>query len=236
MIVRRDLIKTHSILPLIVLCLSATNIINHFGNLLSISVALSLVGLVGVYLFTIENDYYKQLIYAWLAAQILVITSTNHYGDKTEIWDLAQVFNISFYLTLNFSESSCSVGVNVLPILGFGLLKALEISTLTGKSLTFYQFREDNLLGEIFPIQGKILKRITIGDDVDWLHIQLEKSFAFEGAEINEVLIKRKDNEVIQINKDYQLVWFRLVTDPQKLTEPKLHKEEFPFIDWALCK
>ena len=241
MILRRDFFKTDSALPALVCCFSILNLYNHLNAPYTLSAFWSIIGLAGVFLFAIQNKHYHQLIYIWLLGQLIIISHEAHYAGS-ENWynepvlDLSQGFNFVFSFSLAFSSDKYSIGVNVLPIIGFGLLKVLQLSPLIGQSITFYQFREDNLLGDIFPIEGEIIKRITLSGEKDWLLVQLIHPFQFQDSIVSEVIIKRKDGEIIQIKSGYQLVWFRLVLNSADVMDKDNLKEKFPFIDWALCQ
>ena len=155
MIIRKDFFKTDSVLPVLVLGFSVLNLCNQFYRHNILSAILSVVGLVGVFLFTLENKLYARLIYLWLVGQVLIITheilqpgTTN--WDTLPILDLSQGLNFMFSFSLTYSGDEYFIGINILPFIGFGLLKALQTSPLIGKSITFYQFRENNLLAEFF--------------------------------------------------------------------------------------
>jgi len=123
-----------------------------------------------------------------------------------------------------------------LAIESFGFLRILKVSNLVGKKLTFEKFRDDNRLSDIFPLSGIVKKRITLGEEKDWLLVELESSFDSEGNEIENVLIKSKDEGIIVLKEKDQLVYFRLVSHTRDIKDSINETSKFPFINWVLCE
>lgn len=109
-------------------------------------------------------------------------------------------------------------------------------SGLIGKQLSFKKFRQDNRLGDIFPLTGTVLKRVTLSKEKDWLLVHLSSTFDFEGNTIEYVLVKSKDGETIKQKAKNQIVYFRLVNDINNIREGNNDSNNFPFIDWTLCE
>lgn len=238
---KKTTFTTETVFPVLVAGLSLLNISNHSADLLSLTNLLSLVGIAGTILYFKKNDLFKKLIYIWVLAQVIVIDrevldkATGVWLDKP-FWDLTQV--LSFKLGFNFTTDSSKFGINVniVAIFFFGLLKILEVSSLIGKQLTFKKFRQDNRLGDIFPLTGTVLKRVTLSKEKDWLLVQLSSTFDFDGKTIEYVLVKSKDGETIKQKAKNQLVYFRLVYDINSIIEGDNDSTNFPFIDWTICE
>jgi hypothetical protein len=108
--------------------------------------------------------------------------------------------------------------------------------TILGKELSFFQYRHDNTLGNIFPIKGRVIKSTTLSGEADWLLIRLNHGFEYENALIEHVLVRRNDKQPIVPNKANQLVYFKLVPDVSRLCDRENDKSDFPNEVWALCK
>ena len=238
---KKTTFTTETVFPVLLAGLSLLNISNHSADILSLTNLLSLVGIAGTILYFKKNDLFKKVIYIWVLAQVIVIDrevldkATGVWLDKP-FWDLTQVF--SFKLGFNFTTDSTKFGINVniVAIFFFGLLKILEVSSLIGKQLTFKKFRQDNRLGDIFPLTGTVLKRVTLSKEKDWLLVQLSSIFDFDGKPIEYVLVKSKDGETIKQKAINQLVYFRLVYDINSVIEGDNDSTNFPFIDWTICE
>lgn len=238
---KKTSLTTEIVFPVLVAGLSLINISNHSVDLLALTNLLSLVGIVGTILYFKNNDLFKKLIYIWVLAQVVVIDrevldkATGAWLHKP-FWDLTQVF--SFKLGFNFTTDTSKFGINanIVAIFFFGLLKILEVSSLIGKQLTFKKFRQDNRLGDIFPLTGTVLKRVTLSKERDWLLVQLTPTFEFDGKTIEYALVKSKDGETIKQKAKNQIVYFRLVYELNNINEGDNDSNNFPFIDWTICE
>jgi len=210
-----------TILPNLVFIFSVINIITHLSNP-NISILLSLIGICGTILFYNQNSISSKLIYIWLIAQVIIIDS---------IFNLNQFgFNLSF--ALGFGKYKLSI--NFLPLLFLGMIKVIESSNLIGKQINLLEYRE-NEISEFLPIKGIISKRLDFNENKNWLLVDLENQFEFEGKKINMVLIKNKDAEKsIKLKEKNQIAHLRIVTDETKLITRELN--DFPFIDWIRCE
>lgn len=210
-----------TILPNLVFIFSVINILTHLTNL-NISIILSLIGICGTILFYYQNSISSKLIYIWLIAQVIIIDP---------IFNLNQLgFTLSF--TLGFGNFNLSI--NFFPLFFLGMIKVIESTNLIGKQINLIEFRE-NAISEFLPIKGIISQRLDFNENKNWLLIDLENQFEFEGRKIDKVLIKNKDAEKsIKLKEKNQIVHLRLVTDESKLVSGEL--SEFPFIDWIRCE
>ncbi len=218
---RKFEISKETILPIIVFVLSVLNILSNINNF-SLSILLSIIGIISTILFFKQNSLSTKLIYFWLIAQVIIIEP---------IFNLSQS---SFILAFTLGSGSYNLVINFLPLLFLGLIKVIESSTLIGKEINLLEFRE-NAISEFLPTKGKILKRIDFNENKNWLLVELEKQIDYEGTKIDTVLIKNKDPEKsIKLKEKNQLAHLRLVIDESKLMTKEL--SEFPFIDWIRCK
>ncbi|MCW1148994.1 hypothetical protein [Flavobacterium lacisediminis] len=218
---RKFEISKETILPIIVFVLSVLNILSNINNF-SLSILLSIIGIISTILFFRKNSFSTKLIYIWLIAQVIIIEP---------IFNLSQS---SFTLAFTLGLGSYSLKINFLPLLFLGLLKVVESSNLIGKEINLLDFRK-NVISDFLPIKGKISERIDFNENKNWLLIELEKNMEYEGAKINKVLIKNKDTEKsIKLKEKNQIAHLRLVTDESKLITKEI--SEFPFVDWIRCE
>jgi hypothetical protein len=230
-----------SIFPVIVAGLSLFNIYNHLTDFLSLSTLLSLIGIAGTILYFKKNDLFKKLMYLWIIAQLIVIDreildTVSDTWYESSFWDLTQVFSFKLGFTFATNSNKFGFNLNVIAIVYLAFFKILEISSLAGKQLTFYKFKPNSNLSEVFPLTGTIKKRVVLSKDKDWLLVELTSPFNFNGKSVNNVLIKRKDGEVIKPKVKNQLVFFRLIYDINQLVEGDNESNNFPFVDWAICE
>ena len=218
---RKFEISKETILPIIVFVLSVLNILSNINNF-SLSILLSIIGIISTILFFKQNSLSTKLIYFWLIAQVIIIEP---------IFNLSQS---SFILAFTLGSGSYNLVINFLPLLFLGLIKVIESSTLIGKEINLLEFRE-NAISEFLPTKCRIIKRIDFNENKNWLLVELEKQIDYEGTKIDTVLIKNKDPEKsIKLKEKNQLAHLRLVIDESKLMTKEL--SEFPFIDWIRCK
>lgn len=106
---------------------------------------------------------------------------------------------------------------------------------MAGKQLTSRAFRQDSRLGDIFPLQGTVVKRLHLSKEKDWLLIGFPTPFMYEDRYYSHALIKAKDGNPIKPGAANQIVYFRLVEDENRVTDTGNDIHQFPFIDWVLC-
>ncbi len=218
---RKIEVSKETILPIIVFVLSVPNILSNINNF-SLSILLSIIGVISTILFFRQNSFSTKLIYIWLIAQVVIIEP---------------IFNLSqsnFTLTFALELGSYSLKINFLPLLFLGLLKVVESSNLVGKEISLLKFRE-NVISDFLPIKGKISERLDFDKNKNWLLIELENQMEYEGMKINKVLIKNKDAEKsIKLKVKNQIAHLRLVINESKLKTKDI--SEFPFVDWIRCE
>lgn len=218
---RKFEISKETILPIIVFVFSVLNILKSLNNF-SLSILLSIIGIISTILFFRQNSFSTKLIYIWLIGQVIIIEP---------IFNLSQ---FSFTLSFTLGLGSYNIEINFLPLLFLGLIKVIESSNLIGKEINLLEFRE-NSISNFLPTKGKIYERLDFNDNKNWLLVELENQIEYKGKKIDKVLIKNKDVEKsIKLKEKNQIAHLRLVTNESKLITKEL--SEFPFIDWIRCE
>lgn len=229
--------KTDWVFPFTVLLICLINIGLNYNNLLSLSVLNSLLGITGIILFFNRIDFFRVLIYLWIFVQIVIVEKISRpvYADQpvqiTNVWNLTQAY--SFWVALQLG--TYILKLNFIPLFMFGLLKFLELTGLVGKTLTFTKFRAENSLGDVFPFSGKVIKRVKLDNESDWLLVQLDSAIEYEETPVSYILVKHKERTPLRPGAKNQIVFVRLVYEVHRIWKGKNNKESFPFIDWALC-
>jgi hypothetical protein len=209
--------------PIFVILLSGFSIVfEHLHNLLSLSVLVSIIGIVGGVLFIYRYSVSTKLIYLWTIAQIIIVVPS---------FDVSQFLKLS----LGFYSGQKGIHLNYLPLIYLGFMKIIEASVLVGKTITFTEFRAGGALGAIFPMKGTIIERVAIDKEKNYLLVELDSPFNYENQQITHVLTKAKDNEkTLKPGKKDQLAFFRVVEDKNDLIRPSMAK--FPFVDWVYVR
>lgn len=126
------------------------------------------------------------------------------------------------------------IRLNAVALAMFGFIKILEAGALVGKSIVISKFSNGDL-AELLPVNGKILHRITLGDEKDWLLVGLEKPVKYNEIPVSKVLVKRKDGEALKLKRRHQICFLRFVVNDTDLNCTS-DKARFPFTDWVLCE
>lgn len=148
---------------------------------------------------------------------------------------MSQIVNLLFGFDIGNKAHQYILSINLVPLIFIGYYRLVIISSFQGKKYKFSKFRENNKLGNVFPLEGTILKRVQLNNEKDWLLVQLDNSFTYWEKEIKYVLIKPKDGTSIKQNSK-QLIFFRLVYDLDKVSDGVNDIHEFPFVDWVICE
>lgn len=239
----KDKLKIELIFPLIVILLSSIELFQQLTitNPHYPALVISIIGIMGSVLYFFKIKFYKTVFYLWIIFQFIVITNSQFDENlgvivKNHIWVTSPIIKIKIGLSFTLHNGN-KIYLNIVPLFLFGLLRILNVSELVGKELTFKKFRKDNKLGNIFPLTGKIVKRVTLSNEKDWLLVTLNNSFVFRNEQINQVFIKAKEEKPLKKDVKGQLAFFRLIPENIELDEnQKLNKKDFKFIDWVLVK
>ncbi len=236
---KERLSSKEAIFPVVVLVASIFALFQqtYFLNILSFVV--SLVGIVGVWLFYKNNRYFQPLFFVWILVQLLIIDKVTLLPSGANVhtvyWDVTQGVNLKFGLSAGTLYSKTTVHINILAIIFLVVFRLLRISSLVGTKLTFYKFKEDSVFAEVFPVTGSVIKRIEVAGEKDWLLVTLDKPIIYNEKQIFSVIIKRKDGGILKPSMANQVIYFRLVDNTNDLFADADIKK-FPFLEWVLCK
>jgi asparagine N-glycosylation enzyme membrane subunit Stt3 len=115
---KERLSSKEAIFPVVVLVASIFALFQqtYFLNILSFVV--SLVGIVGVWLFYKNNRYFQPLFFVWILVQLLIIDKVTLLPSGANVhtvyWDVTQGVNLKFGLSAGTLYSKTTVHINIL--------------------------------------------------------------------------------------------------------------------------
>ncbi len=234
--------RTHLILPglAIVMSLIALSSNYDFSNVLGFLV--SLVGLAGGAAYFLKNKFASTLLQTWIYAQIPAISKmTNVVLDNGSTMvvehhfiDAGQAFTFDLGLTLGTRSGDLNVKVNVVPIGLLILLRLLMLQSLVGGAVVIKKFRQDNKLGDVFPLSGSVRRPVTLGKEKHWLLVELASPLTFSGRSHSHLLVKPKEDSIYKRGRSAIVSYLVLVDDLSKVHDGLNRKEDFQFADWGL--
>ena len=235
---------TDYILPVLAIVLSLGSVSNTY-NLTNIpSLIISLVGISAGVLFFLNHKFFGTFMQIWIYGQLPAISKTVHSTLENGMqliiehpfFDAGQLLTFDLGLTFGISSGDLNLKINIVPFGFLFLFKLLQTAGLIGKDLTITKFRKENKLGNIFPLTGKIQKRVQIGKERHWVLVALENEFIYSGKSICHLLLKPKDEELFKAGKKKYISYVRLVTDATTIGEVVNNTEAYPFVDWAIVE
>lgn len=220
--------KTEFLFPVFVLIMSIISIGDNFSFSNIPSIVVSIIGIVGVLLFTFKRKEFKPLIYLWIIGQFIVIPN---------IWEVTQVFNFTFGFSFELrNQVESGLYFNFLPLFYLVGFRILEISTIVGTRIAIKRFQKESKLSKVLPIEGKVIKRVNLSGEKEWLLVNLEKPFTYLDSEVKSVFIKAKDDKPLHKAKRKQLSYLRIIMEPIDDTKDSFPKDNFKFIDWVMIE
>jgi hypothetical protein len=215
--------KTHGF-AILVVALSCFNLFNCFHRFAFLSALVSLSGITGAILFWKGRSISNKFMLAWVYLQCIIIEP---------VFDVSQVYTwmIGSWATLR-SGTEVGIGVNVIGLAYLFLFKLATISSLEKRKVQINRFREDNRLGDVFPINGIGVRRVKFFNEKTWLLVLLEKELVYRDLPYTFVIIKAKQGSP-QKEMAEQISDIRLIQDPAMLEKNNYDGADFPFIDWV---
>jgi len=233
---------THLILPGLAIVMSLIALSSNYDLSNVLGFVVSLVGLAGGAAYFLKNKFASTLLRIWIYAQIPAISRETILPSGTEVEhvvehhyvDAGQAFTFDVGLTLGTKDGDLNLKVNVVPIGLLILFRLLMLQGLLGGAVTIKKFRQDNKLGEVFPLSGSVLRTVTLGKEKYWLLVQLITPLAFAGRTYSHLLVKPKEDGIYKRGSAAQVSYLVLVDDVAKLHDGVNKKEDFQFADWGL--
>lgn len=214
---------------------------NHdLSNVLGFVV--SLIGLAGGAAYFLKNKFASMLLRIWIYAQIPAVygTATRPQDDgsvrvaEQHYVDAGQGLTFNVGLTLGTKTGDINLKVNLVPIALLILLRLLMLQGLVGAAVTITKFRQNNKLGDVFPLSGSVLRTVALGKEKHWLLVELASPLLYAGRSISHLLVKPKEDAIYKRGGSGVVSYLVLVDDVGKVHDGVNRKEDFQFADWGM--
>jgi hypothetical protein len=233
---------THLILPGLAILMSLIALSSNYDLSNVLGFVVSLVGLAGGAAYFLKNKFASTLLQVWIYAQIPAISKTtsavldngSEMVTEHHYVDAEQAFTFDVGLTLGTKSGDLDMKVNVVPIGLLILFRLLMLQGLVDGVVTIKKFRQDNKLGEVFPLSGSALRPVTLGKEKHWLLVELAEPLAYAGRSYSHLLVKPKEDGIYKRGAAAQVSYLILVDDVAKVHDGVNKKEDFQFADWGL--
>ena len=177
----------------------------------------------------------------WIIAQFPVISWTEYLRtdrgteviSENPIWDVAPVISTHTSFGMGFSSGMLYLRISVLPIGLLVLYRFLLANSIIGRSVTLSKFRNDNKLGDVFPMKGVISDSLKIEGENYWYSDNLDSPMVYAGKSYPTLIVRDKGEEVYKPGKG-KVSHMRLVESPEMLTNGTIKKGDYPFVDWGV--
>lgn len=210
-------------MPGIAIMFSAFALVRHSDLSNIASVILSLVGIGAGVLFFKGNALYRPLLLIWIYAQFPAISRNTPAGAQP-LLDAGQFLTFKLGMTL----SGTKLYVNLVPFAFLALYRFLLMAGLVGKRVSISSFRADSKFGDALPVEGSIARSFDLGDDKNWVMVELDEDLLNGDKSYRQVLLKSKEGEPLKPGMKV-ISHLRLVADDHA-------QEKFPFIDWVFVQ
>lgn len=233
---------SHMILPGLAILMSLIALSSNYDLSNILGFVVSLIGLAGGAAYFLKNKYASTLLRIWIYAQIpaISLTASEALADGSAMVtehhyvDAGQAFTFDLGLTLGTKSGDLDVKVNVVPIGLLILFRLLMLQGLVGGAVTIKKFRQDNKLGDVFPLSGSVIRPVTLGKEKHWLLVELASPLTYSGRSYSHLLVKPKEDAIYKRGSASVVSYLVLVDDPSKVHDGVNRKEDFQFADWGL--
>lgn len=201
--------KKDFLISLVILFLSLINIFFHQNQLISFSVGISVIGIIGFISFILKNNLYKTLFLIWILAQFPIIEVheiKNGIKYVNPIFDLSQAFKIKIGFGLTYLPKTFYIGLNFIPFAYYALYKLLVANSLISSSVTIIPVSEQSPITKFAPFTAEI-----IDTEDGFLKAELSEIIEIEGNEYQIILFKTIDKSIFNLNKTRQKCFIKLI-------------------------
>lgn len=207
--------KKEILLTFIITLTAIYNIFSNLDQLFSLSVGLSIIGLLGVVLYMAKIKYFDICIWMWILLQLPIIslaTTSNSVTQIDTIFNLNQVALLSWNFKITIG--SLSVGLNIIPLVFLLLYKALVASSIIGSTVALKPVTELSPLIGYTPLQATVT---DITADNAFL-AELDKKVIVDDMSYNQISFKTSDKSKFKLKKVRQKCNATLHSDTHKST------------------
>ncbi|MEO8590263.1 MAG: hypothetical protein ABI432_12895 [Flavobacteriales bacterium] len=230
------------VLPLLAIGLSTIALFSSFYNGNISAIIIALIGIAAGASYFLRSKWFFLLIQLWIYGQLpsisrdreTVLDDGQRITVHQPLLDAGQVFKYSIGLHLGVSKGSLDLEVNLVPLGFLILFRLLQSGALIGSIVRIAQFRRDTDLSDIFPLEGKVIRVVTLGSEKHWLLIELGQTVQISMHTIAHLLIRDKEGEIYRPGKAGRVSYLVSVPDPGVIHDGSNRKDQFKFIDWGL--
>jgi hypothetical protein len=86
-----------------------------------------------------------------------------------------------------------------------------------------------------FPIKVRIVKRVEINKETNWLHVECETELKYNDITTRNILIKPKEDTLFKKNK-VKIAYVRLAQNNSEVPDVIIDKKDYPFFEWFKVK
>lgn len=203
--------KIENVISYIVLLLSLINIYNHQNQLISLSVGLSVIGIVGFITFLSRNNLYKTLFFIWIIVQFPIIEISeikNGIKYVNPIFDLSQAFRFKFGFGITYYPQTYNIGLNFIPFAFYALYKILIAKSLVSSIVTIIPISEQSPLAKFAPLSATI-----IDTESGFMVGELKERIKIDDVDYKKVLFKTQVKSIFKLKKPRQKCLIKLIPD-----------------------
>ncbi len=211
------------VLPGIATVFSALALYNYSDLSNISSLIVSLVGIAAGVLFFKGNALYRPMLLVWIYAHFPAISMNTPAGVQP-LLDAGQILTFKVGITL----SGIVFKVNLVPFAFLALYRFLLMASLVGKRATISSFGADSKFGDGLPMEGIITRSFDLGDDKNWVMVELDKDLLNGSNSYRHVLLKSKEGELMKPG-------MKVVSHLRLVADETAH-EKFPFMDWVFVQ
>ena len=191
------------ILPLLAIGMSLLEVVQFLFDPSNIpALIVSLLGITAGCLWFAGHRLSMALLRIWIIAQlpairqlkVVEIPNGKQYLNSA-VLDTGQGLTFNVGLELNRPDGGLEVKVNLVPIGLLFLFSFLRTASLIGSRVVIARFRKDNKLGDVFPLEGIVLRSAKLGAEEHWLLLELDKEVRYRGDLFKCLLVRDKEGE-----------------------------------------
>jgi len=201
-------LKKDYIFCVLVLGLSTLNIFNNQSNILTLTVGLSIIGVLGVISYFLKLKYFKYLFLAWILGQFINVEfseTINGVKTITDSFNLNQIIDLKIGLNIGMTQS-VYIGLNIIPFAFLGLYKLLLSNSHIGEFVTIIPLRKMSPLYTFSPIKIEIIDVLKNSEFVG----ALNPPIIIENETFDRIFFKLSNKSIFKLDKTRELCDIKL--------------------------
>ena len=232
------------ILPILIILLSFVNFSGYITSVNLFALIVTVIGLIGVILYFLKKGNPNLMFKIWMFSQFPAIYSENIItnNDGTYITKETAIFNMEQFLSFSIgidlelrSGTILNLGFYLIPLAYIGIYKLTIASHFVDKVIEFSPIKNETQFVNQFPINGKIIKRIELNKEKDWLLVECDEELQIDEIKSKNVLIKPKEEKTFK-RKKRVISYLRIAKVDLEIPDIINTIEDYPFYEWVKIK